>query len=159
MPTLWQHDKVINMFQPDAPVQQPTEQPAEMSITGTGDPVDAPIEDESKIIAQNLEKHLDTLPENDKMFLAEHLTPEFVRAIGLINGPEVAQYLAQFADPDKVLVPVPRAVAEEHLQQQKASQGAAQSQPQGGSIPTQQAPTEPMGGGFVPPSNPQRLPS
>ncbi len=84
---------------------------------------------DAQTIQKNLAAHLDQLSDGDKQFLAEHLTPEFVRAIGLINGPEVAQYLNQFADPNKVMVPVPRQVAEQFLAQQKQGQ-APQGQPQ-----------------------------
>jgi len=93
--------------------------------TGT---VGAPVEgDESATIVKNLQAHLDQLQDKDKQFLAEHLTPEFVRAIGLINGPEVAGYLAQFVDEDKVMVPVPRQIAEQYRAEQ---QGGAQPQGQ-----------------------------
>ncbi len=81
-------------------------------------------------IAKNLAAHLDQIPDDQKQFLAEHLTPEFVRAIGIINGPEVAEYLGQFADPNKVLVPVPREIAEKFLAEQQQGQSAPQGQPQ-----------------------------
>ena len=72
---------------------------------------------------EEIAAHLDNLPDEGKAFLAEHLTPEFVTAIGLISGEAVAQHLMKYADPDKVLVPVPRKVAEENLAALKAQVG------------------------------------
>ena len=118
----------------------------EESMPVMGDSAD--MQEGSPDITKELEAHLDTLQEQDKAFLAEHLTPEFVRAIGLINGPEVAQYLNQFADQSKVLVPVPREVAEKYLAEQGANQSASQPQsptpsaPVGGSLMTPQAPQQ-----------------
>ncbi len=78
-------------------------------------------------IQKNLEQHLNNIPDDQKRLLAEYLTPETVRVIGIINGPEVADYLSKFMDPEKVLVPVPRKLAEEHYaQQQSAQNGQAQ---------------------------------
>lgn len=133
------------------PSQTPME--GDMPIDGaTGESPEA-----GQDIVQNLEMHLDQLQDQDKAFLAEHLTPEFVRAIGLINGPEVANYLNQFVDPDKVLVPVPREIAEQFMAQQGQQAGAA-PQPQGQPMPQPQAqPAGPMpapmpqGGGMMAP--------
>lgn len=103
-------------------------------------------------IIQELEAHLDQIPDQDKAFLAEHMTPEFIRAIGLINGPEVAQYLNQFADPNKVLVPVPRQIAEQYLAEQQSQQGGSPAQqgqsnpPQASITPPQAMPPAPQGG-------------
>lgn len=84
---------------------------------------------------EEIEAHMDSLEDSDKAFLAEHMTPEFVRAIALISGPEVGQYLDQFADKEKVLIPVPRQVAEQYLAEQQAKQGSP-SAPQGGTPPS-----------------------
>jgi hypothetical protein len=100
---------------------------------------------------EEIAAHLDGLPDEGKAFLAEHLTQEFVTAIGLISGPEVAKYLMKYADPDKVLVPVPRKVAEENLaamQAQKQPQAAPQATPspapQGGMMAPMQPPATPQ---------------
>lgn len=102
---------------------------------------------------EEIDAHLDSLPDDAKAFLAEHLTPEFVTAIGLISGQAVANHLMKYADKDKVLVPVPRKVAEENLAQMKAQASVGQSQqtapqaspapaPQGGMMaPMQQTAT------------------
>ena len=105
---------------------------------------------------EEIKAHLDSLDDQDKALLAEHLTPEFVKVIGLISGPEVANYLNQFADPAKLLVPVPREMAEEYLRgqgQQGQPQGAP-AQPTQGSLPPQ-APAQaaPM----QPPAPPQGM--
>jgi len=83
---------------------------------------------------EEIANYFNKLPEQDKGYLAAHLTPEFVRAIGIVSGPDVAKYLDQFADKEKVLVPVPRQIAEKFLQEQ------AQSAPQGVPQPPQGAP-------------------
>lgn len=123
--------------QPSAP---PAEQalPAEVSMEPSTPAVEeVPAETEATgITPEEIEAHFDAMSDEDKTFIAEHLTPEFVRAIGLVSGPEVATYLDQFADKDKVLVPVPRQVAEEYL----AKQGTAAQQ--NGPSP---APAQPQG--------------
>jgi len=123
------------MMSPSSPSADPTAKPE--TPTEEGD------------VVQQLQAHLDQIPDDQKQFLAEHLTNEFVRAIGIINGPEVAGYLAQFVDPNKVMVPVPRDVAEQHLAQQQAKgQAPAQQQTQGQPVPTAPAapPNAPQGG-------------
>ena len=86
-----------------------------------------------------IKAHLDSMADEDKAFLAEHLTPEFIRAISLISGDAVGQYLNQYADQDKVLVPVPRKVAEEHMRQQQGAQAPQQPQQQAMPTPAPQA--------------------
>lgn len=143
-----------------APTAAPSISPADSTVAPA---MEDPEADKQTIIT-NLTAHLDSLADPDKQFLAEHLTPEFVRAIGLINGPEVAEYLNQFANPNKVLVPVPRQIAEQYLAQQQAEQGKAapQGQPQsaqGGAPamappsqpPVSQAPAAPQAGMMQPP--------
>ena len=110
----------------------------------TGEPDMGPTPEEIKA-------HLDSLQDQDKAFLAEHLTPEFVRAIGLIAGNNVAQYLNQYADQDKVLVPVPRKVAEENLKQQQMAKGQSQPAPQSTPAPQPAASMPPQGGMMAPP--------
>lgn len=127
------------------PAQTPNASDQQLQVLGD----DGAPEDGGAGLVQELEAHLDSLQNNDKAFLAEHLTPEFVRAIGLINGPEVAQYLSQFADPNKVLVPVPRELAEQYLAQAQG-QAAPQPQPQQQGMAPQAA--QPAQGGMM---NPQ----
>lgn len=104
---------------------------------------------------EEIAAHLDNLPDEGKAFLAEHLTPEFVTAIGLISGEAVANHLMKYADQDKVLVPVPRKVAEENLAALKAQAGGQQPQqasaqaslapaPQGGMMAPMQQPATPQ---------------
>jgi hypothetical protein len=109
--------------------------------------------DSSPPTDEEIQAHLDALPDEAKAFLAEHLTPEFVQAIGFISGPEVANYLNKYADPDKVLVPVPRKVAEENLAKMQAQTGGGQPQGQP-SAPPQATPAPaqpPQGGGMMAP--------
>lgn len=117
-----------------APAMAPTQpqQPAQdMSVENDGSqPQDNPG-------TAAIQQKLDALPDQDKQFLSQYLTPEFVYAIGLVAGPEAAQYLGQFTDKSKVLVPVSRdeaAKIQQAVQQHKAQQGQqpqpAQGQPQ-----------------------------
>lgn len=117
------------------PVSTPTEnspEPAPLDIQGN----DAPTPEE-------IAAHFDSMPDEAKSFLAEHMTPEFVKAIGLIAGQEVAKYLEPMADPSKLLVPVPRQIAEEYLNQQKSDpQGAPAEQTPGAPAPAPVAPPQ-----------------
>lgn len=117
----------------------------------TGAPGELPIQEPAGISSQEVERYFDTLPDQDKAFLAEHMTPEFVKAIGIVAGQEVAQYLTQFADPEKVLVPVPRKVAEEYM----ASQQNPAPQPQ---QPMPQQPPQ-SGGGMMAPTQAMATPT
>lgn len=148
------------MLQPNQPQTQPSPVTASAPETSSAgimspsssndDPTAIPeTPSEENDVVKQLQAHLDQIPDDQKQFLAEHLTNEFVRAIGIINGPEVAGYLAQFVDPNKVMVPVPRDVAEQHLAQQQAKgQTPAQQQTQGQPVPTAPAapPNAPQGG-------------
>jgi hypothetical protein len=56
-------------------------------------------------ILENLEAHLNSLPDEAKEFLSQYaVTPEFATAIGIINGPEVGEYFMRYADPSKTVV-------------------------------------------------------
>lgn len=57
-------------------------------------------EDDGDLVA-NLEQHLNSLPDNQKAFLVEYLTPETAALIGIVNGPEVYQYFQKYVDPNK----------------------------------------------------------
>lgn len=115
--------------------------------------------DQSKQITDALQQHLDGLQQTDKAFLAAHLTPETVHAIGLINGPIVEQYLSQFADQSKVSVPVPRAIAEkmaqQYVQSKQGGQPQGQPQPAAQQNPAQALPAAPPG---PPQAQPQAAP-
>lgn len=45
-------------------------------------------------IKKNLEEHLNFLPVPQKSYLLEHLTPEAVNILGIVNGQEVFDYFA-----------------------------------------------------------------
>lgn len=135
-----------NPIMPDGQPNQPTNTIKPNFISEEGADATGPSDEE-------IQAHLDNLPDEAKAFLAEHLTPEFVTAISLISGEKVGQYLMKYADQDKVLVPVPRKVAEENLAamksqasggqpQQAASQAMPAPAPQGGMMaPMQQTAT------------------
>lgn len=95
-------------------------------------------------ITQALQQKIASLSPEDQKFLQVHMTSEFVKAMGLINGPVVEQYLQKFVDPNKVMVPIPRQAAEQLAQQQ------AQKMKQGGGAQPPAAPAQ----GATPPSPP-----
>lgn len=131
--------------EPDTgPIPPQGSTPPNVPQEGSGEPDTGPSDDEIKA-------HLDSLEEQDKAFLAEHLTPEFVRAISLISGPAVGNYLNKYADQEKVLVPVPRKVAEEHMRQQQGAQAQPAPQQQAQASPAPQAPAQ---GGMMSPMQP-----
>lgn len=126
-----------------------------------GEPDMSPNNMQDKQVSDALAAHIKSLAPDDQKFLQAHMTPEFVHAMGLINGPVVEQYLDQFADKSKVMVPVPRNVAEglAQMQTQKMQQG---QQPSASSPSTQPTPAAPAqtanaapastpGGGMMPP--------
>lgn len=111
-----------------APVEQ--EPSVDMSVNDDGSqPVGNPQ-------TGGIEQQLDALPDQDKAFLAQYLTPEFVYAMGLVN-PDAAQYLSQFVDKSKILVPLNREKAVQ-LKQQLDQQN---SKPQGQPAPQQAVPS------------------
>jgi hypothetical protein len=98
---------------------------------------------------QMFKEHLDSLPEDDKEFLAAHISKEMAKLIGLVTGSQMlGQYFDSIANPDIALIPVPRAKAQEMLAKFQASQqapteGGEASQPQQAQPPT--GPVGPMG--------------
>lgn len=126
---------------------------------GSSEPDGSPTQDGSQSgqlnpAQQQIQQRLDALPDNDKKFLSQYLTPEFVYAIGLVSGPDAAQYLNQFTDQNKVLVPVSRqeagriqaAVQQDQQQngQGQQPQGQPQAAPQQAQAAPQQKPQAPM---------------
>ena len=87
---------------------------------------------------QQLQQRLDSLPDQDKALVAQYMTPEIIKVIGLMSGnQDVTQYLSQFADTKNVLVPVPREQATAYLQKLQQQQQGQQGQ--GGAPAPQQA--------------------
>lgn len=84
-----------------------------------------------------IEQHLNSLPPEQKGFLAKFMTPELAVVLGIVIGNEAFDYFKQFADPKKQLV-----VQERKQQEKSASQPAQKSghmmQPSGGQAPQAQ---------------------
>jgi hypothetical protein len=82
---------------------------------------------------QELEEHLSALPPEQQEFMAAFMTPEFAQAVGILTGSEeVFSYLSSRADSNRVLLPLPREVAEQiigQLQPEMAGQPASPEQP------------------------------
>lgn len=83
-------------------------------------------------IKKNLESHLDALGPEQQEFIAAHLTPEIAGMFGLVLGQEAYDFMSQYANPEVVLVPMPRSA----LQQGKQ---AAQADP---NVPMQEGPPQ-----------------
>lgn len=90
---------------------------------------------------QEMQQRLDSLPDHDKQFLAQYLTPEFAYAIGLVSGQDAGQYLSQFVDPNKVLVPLSKQQAQQIQAAAKQQQGQQGQPPAQGQAPAPQQPT------------------
>jgi hypothetical protein len=96
---------------------------------------------------QAIEDHLDTLPDDDKEFLAGHLSKEMAMIIGLISGSQMLQqYFESIANPDIALIPVPREKAKEMLAHYQGMQQEATQPP---TAPQAQAPQGPMPQGVM----------
>ena len=124
-------------IEPDVGPMAPGETPS--GLTTPKDGMDPMMEQEEQgIPVEEIEAYFNGLPEQSMAYLAEHMTPEIINVIRIVSGKEVGDYLNQFADNDKVLVPVPRQMAEEYRQQ-----AMSQSQPQQGPAPTPQPQAQP----------------
>ena len=101
---------------------------------------EAPVYNDS--IKKNLESHLDSLGPEQQEFIAAHLTPEIAGVFGLVLGQEAYDFMSQYANPDVVLVPMPR----------KALQQGKQSAIADPNVPTNVMPQE----GMAPEQAPQQ---
>lgn len=92
---------------------------------------------------QAIEEHLDSLPEDDKEFLAAHLSTELAKVVGIVTGSmPLEQYLESIANPKIALIPIPRDKAQAMMEKYKMMQ--SEQQPQEGQ-PTAQPPiTQPQ---------------
>ena len=73
-----------------------------------------------------LNEQLGSLPEEAKRKVAAHLTPEFAQLVGAITGsPALANVLGEMADPNLALVPMPRKMAQQIVDQMQAQQPAS----------------------------------
>lgn len=91
-------------------------------------------------VAPLVEAHLSKLPDEQKAYLVQFMTPELAVIFGILLGQEAFQYFNQFVDPKKQLTVVPR-------QEQQGQQGAAQApqqtpQPQQAPQQVQSAPQQ-----------------
>ena len=66
-------------------------------------------------ITAALESQLNAIPDDQKLFVSEHLTPEISAVFGFVLGEEAFNFFNQFADPTRVLIPMDRAAAEKQL--------------------------------------------
>lgn len=108
--------------------------PTEGAMTSNGLPMpeQAPDDGGDENMLEELKAHMDSLPPEEKEFVAAHLTLETARLLGVLTGsPDVAEYFGQLADPNIVLVPVPREKAKQLAQALQQEQAQSQQAPQG----------------------------
>lgn len=81
---------------------------------------------------QAIEEHLDSLPEDDKEFLAAHLSKELAKVVGIVTGSmPLERYLESIANPKIALIPIPRDKAQAMMEKYKAMQSQQQLQEEG----------------------------
>jgi hypothetical protein len=90
-----------------------------------------------------IDQALSGLPDNERSFMAEMLTPETVHMISILFGDEYAKELKRYADPSVILVPVPRDEYMAKMQGQQGMQG--QESPAPASEMAQPNPQQPTG--------------
>lgn len=100
-----------------------------------------------------VEQVLNSLPEEQKAFVAEHLTPEIAQLFGIVLGnPEITDMMTPFVDAERILVPVPRGEFQNLLQSQSTGADSA--------APAAPQPSSPMlGGGDVQPQQQAATPA
>jgi hypothetical protein len=76
-------------------------------------------------VIEGLEKHLDSLPDDQKKFLIENLTPETAVLIGIVNGREVYDYLSKYVNPAKTI----QIIDKPDVSPAQPSQAGAEPQP------------------------------
>lgn len=87
---------------------------------------------------QQILERLNALPEDQKGFIAAFMTPEFAQAVGMITGNEqLSQFIQQRADSSRVLLPLPREVAQQLVGQMQGqqTQPSLEQQPQASPSP------------------------
>ena len=88
-------------------------------------------------ILQHIETHMNSVPPEQKAFVAQYMTPELAVILGIIIGNEAYDYFKKFADPKKELTVQPRQnQPEQNTAPQPAPQASSpqQSGPQQGPV-------------------------
>lgn len=99
-----------------------------------------------------VEEVLNSLPEDQKAFVAEHLTPEIAQLFGVMLGnPQITEMMMPFADAERILVPIPRGEFQNLLQSQSSGANSA--------APAAPTPSSPMVGGGAQPQQQAATPT
>jgi len=118
------------------------------ALQSTGESAAAPEgqaapQEQSAGVGSQIEQHLNALPDEQKAYLAQYMTPELVTIMGILLGEEAAQFFSQYADPSKTLTVAP---AQGNAGEMGGgSQAAAPSQPSIGIAPASPAQGQPAG--------------
>ena len=128
-------------MQPQQPSMQEMQQTMNPQQQPDGSPspqLDTEDEDGGGDIIATLEEHLNTLPDNQKAFLVEYLTPETAALLGIVNGPEVYEYFQKYVDPNKSVQVINK--SQENPDQQIPGNQPSMADAGGSMNPMQQAP-------------------
>lgn len=133
------------------PGQQPQALPQAVPPTPQAAPQGQPMAPEAGMSGEEmgdnpmegLIAHMDALPEEAKQFMSQYLTPESAKMFGLILGEEAGKYFMEIANPEMVLVPIPRAEVERVTGGQSAEQTPTDVPNSSEGIPSQSAPVNP----------------
>lgn len=102
-----------------------------------------PSEENGEDLGALFEQRMNELDDEEKEFIAPFLTPEFAEVIRIVFEEEAGAFFKNLADPQMVLVPMPRAEVEAQIQQgQQTTQ--PQQAVQAPSVPSTQAPAQPV---------------
>lgn len=99
---------------------QTTEENPQLATGADAQGADAPtatgleIGDEGELTAE-LDAHLNSIPQEQQVFLAQYLTPELATVMGILLGPEGFEFFNNLADENVQLVPMDRAKVQEQL--------------------------------------------
>lgn len=115
--------------QPQAPQMAPSS-PAPAPQAQAGQPPQekgaTPQQDPNAIdprALQLIEQHLNSLPDEQKQYLGQYLTPELAVLFGIVLGNDAYNYFKQYVDPNKQLTVTAREGQQNPQQPQQAPQG------------------------------------
>lgn len=88
-----------------------------------GSPQGQPQQGQGGDLGNKIDAALSKLPDEQKQFIAVMTTPEVVHYIGILFGPQIADALTKYSDPNTILVPMNRQDFMQHMQNGGADQG------------------------------------
>ena len=119
-------------MQPQQPQGEPNQAQTQVQAGASANPTQVADQEQPLAPIDELDAHLNSLPDEQKQFVADNLTPETAQLLGIILGPEAYQYFEPMADKTKALIPVPREEVDRIMAEMSQSQATqpTQGQPQ-----------------------------